>query len=81
MLIPLLLAIFCFSSTIALSGQFVNTATQQNSFNAILRFLVTTIPLAAVTLKKKESLKKFNSSGFTGHLEIVGVVMLLTYES
>ena len=57
MLIPLLLAIICFGSTITLSGQFVNTATQQNSFSAIFKSLFTTVLLAAVTL----SLKRFIS--------------------
>ena len=57
MLIPLLLAIICFSFMIALNGQFVNTATQQNSFPMILKSLFAPVFLAAMSL----SLKKFIS--------------------
>ena len=55
--IPLLLAITCFSLASALSGQFVNTATQQNSFPMILKSLFAPVLLAVVSL----SLKRFIS--------------------
>ena len=57
MLIPLLLAIICLSLATALSGQFVNTATQQNSFPMILKSLFAPVLLAVVSL----SLKRFIS--------------------
>ena len=55
MLIPLLLAVICFSVLLAFSGQFVNTATQQNSFLILLKSLITPVLLAVVSV----SLKKF----------------------
>ncbi len=55
MLIPLLLGVICFSILLTFSGQFVNIATQQNSFPMLLKSLFTPILLAVVSL----SLKKF----------------------
>ena len=57
MLISLLLAILCFSFKVALSNQYVNIATQQNSFYEFLKVLLTPVLLAVVSL----SLKKFIS--------------------
>ena len=57
MLIPFLLAIMCFSFLAAFSGQFVNTATQQDSFHVLLKSLFAPVLLAIVSL----SLKKFIS--------------------
>ena len=57
MLIPLLLAIIGFGFKDALNSQFVNTATQQNSFYEFLKALFTPVLLAVVSL----SLKKFIS--------------------
>ena len=57
MLIPLLLAIICFSSTVALGGQFVNAATQQNSFHVFFKSLFAPVLLAAMGL----GLKRFIS--------------------
>ena len=53
MLIPLLLAVFCFSLFLAFSSKFVNTATQQNSFPMLLKSLVTPVLLVAVSLGLK----------------------------
>ena len=55
MLIPLLLAVICFSLLLAFSSKFVNTATQQNSFPMLLKSLITPVLLAVVSL----SLKRF----------------------
>ena len=55
MLIPLLLAVICFSLFLAFSSKFVNTATQQNSFPMLLKSLITPVLLVAVSL----SLKRF----------------------
>ena len=55
MLIPLLLAVICFSLFLAFSSNFVNTATQQNSFPMLLKSLITPVLLVAVSL----SLKRF----------------------
>ena len=49
MLIPFLLAIMCFVLMAALSGQFVNNATQPNSFNSIIKSLFTPVFLAAAS--------------------------------
>ena len=57
MLIPFLLAIICFSFAAALSGQFVNSTTQQSSFPMMLKSLFAPALLAAVSL----SLKRFIS--------------------
>ena len=57
MLIPLLLAIICFSSTFALSSQLVNTSTQQNSFHMFLKSLFAPVLLAVLGL----GLKRFIS--------------------
>ena len=57
MLIPLLLAVICFSFSAAFSGQFVNTATQQNSFHVLLKSLFAPVLLAIVSL----CLKRFIS--------------------
>ena len=57
MLIPLLLAVICFSFVAALNGKFVNTATQQNSFQIILKSLFTPVLLTTVSL----GLKRFVS--------------------
>ena len=56
-LIPLLVAINCFSFMVALSGQFVNTATQQSSFHIFTKSLFAPVVLAVVSL----SLKRFIS--------------------
>ena len=48
-LIPFLLAIICFVLMGALSGQFVNNATQPNSFNSIIKSLFTPVFLAAAS--------------------------------
>ena len=53
MLIPLLLSIICFSFVAALSGQFVNTATQQNSFPMILKSVFAPVLLAVMSLSLK----------------------------
>ncbi len=50
MLIPLLLAVICFSFTLALNGQFVDTATQQSSSLVILKSFFTPVILAVVSL-------------------------------
>ena len=55
MLIPLLLAVICFSLFLAFSSKFVNTATQQNSFPMLLKSLITPVLLVVVSL----SLKRF----------------------
>ena len=55
MLIPLLLAVICFSLFLAFCSKFVNTATQQNSFPMLLKSLITPVLLVAVSL----SLKRF----------------------
>ena len=57
MLLPLLLAIIGFGFKDALNSQFVNTATQQNSFHEFLKALFTPVLLVLVSL----SLKKFIS--------------------
>ena len=54
MLIPLLLAVICFSILLAFSGQFVNTATQQNSFPMLLKSLIIPVLLAVVSLSLKK---------------------------
>ena len=53
MLIPLLLSIICFSFVAALSGQFVNTATQQNSFPMILKSVFAPVLLGVMSLSLK----------------------------
>ena len=53
MFIPLLLAVICFSFTLALNGQFVDTATQQNSSHVLLKSLFTPVVLAVVSLSIK----------------------------
>ena len=53
MLIPFLLSIICFSFVAALSGQFVNTATQQNSFPMILKSVFAPVLLAIMSLSLK----------------------------
>ena len=53
MLIPLLLAIICFSLFLAFSSKFVNTATQQNSFPMLLKSLITPVLLVVVSLGLK----------------------------
>ena len=55
MLIPLLLVVICFSLLLVFSSNFVNTATQQNSFPMLLKSLITPVLLVAVSL----SLKRF----------------------
>ena len=55
MLIPLLLAVICFSILLAFSSNFVNTATQQNSFPMLFKSLITPVLLVFVSL----SLKRF----------------------
>ena len=55
MLIPLLLAVICFSLFLGFSSKFVNTATQQNSFPMLLKSLITPVLLCVVSL----SLKRF----------------------
>ena len=55
MLIPLLLAVICCSLFVAFSSNFVNTATQQNSFPMLLKSLITPVLLGVVSL----SLKRF----------------------
>ena len=67
MLIPLLVTIICFSLLTSLSGQFVNTATQQNSFYVFVKSLFTPFLLAIMTL----SLKRFISAWL--HLSPGGV--------
>ena len=57
MLIPLLLAIMGFSFQDVLNSQFVNTATQQNSFHEFLKALFTPVLLGTVSV----SLKRFIS--------------------
>ena len=58
MLIPLLLAIICFSITFALSNQRVNRSTQQNGFYVLVKSLFAPVLLAAVSF----GLKRFISS-------------------
>ena len=53
MLIPLLLAIICFSILVAFSGQIVNTATQQNGFPIVLKSLFGPILLLVVSVSLK----------------------------
>ena len=53
LLIPFLLAIICFVLMAALSGQFVNNATQPNSFNSIIKSLFTPVFLAAASFGLK----------------------------
>ena len=53
MLILFLLAIICFVLMAALSGQFVNNATQPNSFNSIIKSLFTPVFLAAMSFGLK----------------------------
>ena len=53
MLIPLLLAVICFSLFLAFSSKFVNTATQQNSFPLLLKSLITPVLLVVVSLGLK----------------------------
>ncbi len=53
MLIPLLLAIICFSLFLGFSSNFVNTATQQNSFPMLLKSLITPVLLVVVSLGLK----------------------------
>ena len=53
MLIPLLLAVICFSLFLAFSSKFVNTATQQNSFPMLLKSLITPVLLVVVSLGLK----------------------------
>ena len=53
LLIPFLLAIICFVLMGALSGQFVNNATQPNSLYAIIKSLFTPIFLAALSFGLK----------------------------
>ena len=53
MLIPLLLAVICFSFMGAISSQFVNTTTQQSSF-LVLKPLFTPFLLAVVSLSLKK---------------------------
>ena len=55
MLIPLLLAVICFSLLLVFSSNFVNTATQQNNFPVLLKSLITPVLLVVVSL----SLKRF----------------------
>ena len=50
MLIPLLLAVICFSLFLAFSSKFVNTATQQNSFHVLLKYLMTPVSVVVVSL-------------------------------
>ena len=57
MLIPLLLAIICFSCTLVLSNQFVNSATQQSNFHVFFKSLFAPVLLAALGL----GLKRFIS--------------------
>ena len=57
MLIPLLLAIICFSIVFAFSGQLVNTSTQQSSFQFFLKSLFAPVLLTALGL----GLKRFIS--------------------
>ena len=57
MLIPLLQAIIFFSCSIALSGQFVNSATQQNNFHVFFKSLFAPVLLAAISF----GLKRFIS--------------------
>ena len=53
MLIPLLLAVICFSLFLAFSSKFVNTATQQNNFPMLLKSLITPVLLVVVSLGLK----------------------------
>ena len=53
MLIPLLLAVICFSVFLAFSSKFVNTATQQNNFPMLLKSLITPVLLGVVSLGLK----------------------------
>ena len=53
MLIPLLLAVICCSVLLAFSSNFVNTATQQNSFPMLLKSLITPVLLGVVSLGLK----------------------------
>ena len=53
MLIPLLLAVICFSLFLAFSSKFVNTATQQSSFPMLLKSLITPVLLVVVSLGLK----------------------------
>ena len=57
MLIPLLLAIICFSFLLTLSNQFVNTATQQNSIYVLFKSLFAPVLLAVISM----GLKRFIS--------------------
>ena len=53
MLIPLLLAVICFSLLLVFSSNFVNTATQQNNFPMLLKSLITPVLLGVVSLSLK----------------------------
>ncbi len=53
MLIPLLLAVFCFSVVLVFSSKFVDTATQQNSFPMLIKSLIAPILLGVVSLGLK----------------------------
>ena len=64
MLIPLLLAVICFSLFIAFSSKFVNTATQKNSFPMLLKSLITPVLLVVVSL----GLKRFILAWVRGSL-------------
>ena len=64
MLIPLLLAVICFSLFLAFSSKFVNTATQQNSFPMLLKSLITPVLLGVVSL----GLKRFILAWVRGSL-------------
>ena len=55
MLIPLLLAVICFSILLTFCSNFVNTATQQNNFPMLLKSLITPVLMFVVSL----SLKRF----------------------
>ena len=57
MLIPLLLAVICFSFLITLGSQFVNTATQQNSIYVLFKSLFAPVLLAVISV----GLKRFIS--------------------
>ena len=53
-LIPFLLAIMCFVLMAAFSGQFVNNATQPNSFNSLIKSLFTPYLSGCCELRFKE---------------------------
>ena len=53
MLIPLLLAVICFSVLLVFSSNFVNTATEQNSFPMLLKSLITPVLLFVISLGLK----------------------------